>query len=72
MSLRLLLDENLSERLLLSLEDCYPGSNHVRQLGLGGATDRTIWAFAGHGWSVLISAMRAMAEQPSSSSAASH
>jgi predicted nuclease of predicted toxin-antitoxin system len=54
MSLRLLLDENLSERLLLSLEDCYPDSNHVRQLGLGGATDRTIWSFAGQEGFVLV------------------
>lgn len=43
MSIRLLLDENLSERLLPLLSDRFPESRHVRLLGLGGADDLTIW-----------------------------
>lgn len=43
MSVRLLLDENLSERLLPLLAERFPGSSHVRQLGLGGASDLAIW-----------------------------
>jgi predicted nuclease of predicted toxin-antitoxin system len=42
-SVRLLLDENLSERLLPLLAERFPGSRHVRQLGLGGASDLAIW-----------------------------
>lgn len=43
MSVRLLLDENLSERLLPLLLDRFPDSSHVRLLGLGGADDPVIW-----------------------------
>ncbi|MBD2719457.1 MULTISPECIES: DUF5615 family PIN-like protein [unclassified Synechococcus] len=43
MSVSLLLDENLSERLLPLLSDRFPESGHVRLLGLGGADDLTIW-----------------------------
>ena len=43
MSECLLLDENLSERLLPSLEERFPGSRHIRLLGLSGASDTEIW-----------------------------
>jgi len=42
----LLLDENLSERLLPFLLDHFSGSQHIRQQGLGGAPDREIWDYA--------------------------
>jgi predicted nuclease of predicted toxin-antitoxin system len=42
----LLFDENLSERLLPLLIDRFPGSQHIRQHGLGGASDRKIWSYA--------------------------
>lgn len=41
--MRLLFDENLAEHLTNDLADVYPGSAHVRSLGLGGASDRAIW-----------------------------
>ncbi len=41
--MKLLFDENLSPGLVQSLEPEYPGSSHVRTLGLLGATDRAIW-----------------------------
>ncbi len=41
--MKLLFDENLSSRLVQALEPEYPGSAHVRALGLGGATDAAIW-----------------------------
>ena len=44
--MRLLFDENLSERLVSSLGDAYPGSSHVRAVGLAGATDERIWSYA--------------------------
>ena len=43
MSIRLLLDGNLSERLLPLLSDRFPDSGHVRLKGLGGADDLVIW-----------------------------
>ncbi len=43
MAMKLLFDENLSERLVRGLADLFPGSDHVIPLGLGGAADRTIW-----------------------------
>ena len=44
--MRLLLDQNLSRRLVRMLEHDYPSSSHVAELGLGTATDREIWDFA--------------------------
>ncbi len=41
--MKLLFDENLSPKLVQALEPEYPGSAHVRTLGLRGATDDTIW-----------------------------
>jgi predicted nuclease of predicted toxin-antitoxin system len=46
MTARLLLDENLSERLLPRLIDLFPGSAHVRTLGHGGASDTFVWEIA--------------------------
>jgi len=40
---KLLFDENLAARLVTDLADFYPGSAHILSLGLGGASDRTIW-----------------------------
>ena len=46
MPTRLLLDENLSERLVRSLSGRFPDSLHVRALGLGGTTDLALWDLA--------------------------
>ena len=46
MSSQLLFDENLSPRLPALLGDQFPGSRHVRDVGLRGATDQDIWNFA--------------------------
>jgi len=43
---RLLLDENLSEKLLPLLIEQFPNSCHVRLIGLGGASDTAIWEWA--------------------------
>jgi predicted nuclease of predicted toxin-antitoxin system len=49
--MRLLLDENLSFRLVRALEDIYPGTAHVREMGLLGAEDERIWRHAAeHGF----------------------
>ena len=44
--MKLLSDQNLSHRLCGELEVVFPGSAHVRLLGLAEADDRTIWEFA--------------------------
>ena len=46
MSRKLLFDENLSPRLPALLGDQFPGSRHVRDVVLRGATDQDIWNFA--------------------------
>lgn len=49
MAIRLLLDENLSERLLPSVLDVFPGSDHVRMLRTEGLSDSALWELAGDG-----------------------
>ena len=44
--MRLLFDENLSFRLVRELVDVYPDSAHVRDIGLLGAADQAVWAYA--------------------------
>jgi predicted nuclease of predicted toxin-antitoxin system len=43
---KLLFDENLSPRLVELLADVFPGSAHVRDVGLASATDADVWAYA--------------------------
>jgi len=50
----LLLDQNLSAQLLLDLSSAFPGSAHVRELGLAEADDEAIWRHAArHGFTIL-------------------
>jgi predicted nuclease of predicted toxin-antitoxin system len=42
----LLFDENLSPRLVSAMVGSFPGSIHIRDVGLKGATDLEIWSFA--------------------------
>ena len=44
--MRLLFDEQLSEDLSKLLQDIFPDSLHVRQIGSGGAKDGTVWQLA--------------------------
>ena len=44
--MKLLLDENISRRLLPLLADAYPGSTHVVLQGLQQAGDVEVWEFA--------------------------
>ncbi len=44
--MKLLLDQNLSPRLVRTLEAVYPGSSHVRLVGLRDADDAVVWEFA--------------------------
>ena len=54
MSVRLLFDQNLSFRLAQLLDDVYPGSAHVRPLGMDQADDLVIWQYAAaHGFVIV-------------------
>ena len=53
MKVRLLFDENLSERLLPALLELFPQSDHVRRLNAAGASDHTVWELARSGGFVL-------------------
>lgn len=44
--MKLLLDENLSRRLVPHIQDLFPGSAHVSSFGLLQTPDREIWRFA--------------------------
>jgi len=44
--MKLLLDENLSRRIVPSLQEAFPGSTHVALVGLERADDREVWDFA--------------------------
>jgi len=45
--MKLLLDENLSRHLLAAIDDLFPESVHVAQVGLtSGTPDRKIWDYA--------------------------
>ena len=52
--MKLLFDENLSHRLVGSLASLFPGSTHVREVGLERADDRAIWTYAiEHGHAIV-------------------
>lgn len=53
--MKLLFDENLSHRLAKSLSDLYPGSVHLRDCGLRGASDEEVWRYARENNFVLVS-----------------
>lgn len=44
--MRLLLDQNLSQRLKSVLIDLYPDTIHVKDVGLESADDINVWTFA--------------------------
>ncbi len=44
--MKLLFDQNLSYRLVQTLHTEFPESQHVRDIGLGEATDEAVWQYA--------------------------
>lgn len=52
--MKLLIDQNLSYRLVKQLQDLFPGTEQVKRLGLVGHRDINIWGFARqHGFVIL-------------------
>jgi predicted nuclease of predicted toxin-antitoxin system len=52
---KLLLDENLSDRMIHRITDLYPDSEHVKTLGLINTDDVVIWEFAKTNGFVIVS-----------------
>jgi predicted nuclease of predicted toxin-antitoxin system len=52
---KLLFDQNLSYRLVAVLGDVYPGSLHVRQVGLEQGSDLEVWEYARDHGLVIVS-----------------
>ena len=44
--MKLLFDENLPPRLARLFDDLYPGSTHLRECDLRGASDSEVWLYA--------------------------
>ncbi len=44
--MKLLLDQNISRKLVKELKDLFPGSNHVYLLGLHKDSDEVVWNYA--------------------------
>lgn len=53
--MKLLFDQNLSHRLVALVSDCYPGSVHVPDVGLGRADDVAVWAYASNHGLIIVS-----------------
>ena len=53
-ALKLLLDQNLSHKLLLSLDTNFPDSTQARLIGLDHVGDATLWRYArDHGYALV-------------------
>ena len=51
--MKLLFGQNLSSRLVQALQDLYPGSAHVKDVGLESADDAAVWEHAKeHGFTI--------------------
>ena len=53
--MKLLLDENLSDQIIHRIIDLYPGSEHVKTLGLINTDDAVIWEYAKTNGFVIVS-----------------
>ena len=52
--MKLLLDENLSRRVVPFIQDSWPGSTQVALVGLEQTDDQTIWRYAqAHGYTIV-------------------
>jgi predicted nuclease of predicted toxin-antitoxin system len=51
---KLLFDENLSDRIVSEVLDLYPESTHIKSYGLMQTSDTLIWSFAKqHGYAIV-------------------
>jgi len=51
---KLLLDENVSDKIVQRIADLFPGSTHVKAIGLKEADDSVVWEWAKqHGFTIV-------------------
>lgn len=53
--MKLLFDQNLPTRIVHSLSDIFPNSQHVKSLGMAATDDRAIWNYARENGFAIIS-----------------
>ena len=53
--MRFLYDQNLSYRLVAELQDLYPNSLHVRDIGMKESDDSDIWDYAAQNGYIIVS-----------------
>jgi predicted nuclease of predicted toxin-antitoxin system len=53
--LKLLFDQNLPDKLVISLQDIFPNSRHVKRLQLSNVPDREVWNFVKQNGFTIIS-----------------
>ncbi len=53
--MKLLFDQNLSRRLVISLQSDFPQSVHVQDAGLSKSSDETVWNYAKANGLVIVS-----------------
>ena len=53
--MKLLFDENLWHKLVQLLEDLFPNSIHVREVGLKAADDPLVWEYAKDNGLIMVS-----------------
>lgn len=52
--MKLLLDENVSDRIVPRIADLFPGSTHLKTIDLKKADDSAVWAWAKqHGFTIV-------------------
>ena len=52
--MKLLLDEDLSDSIVSRISDSFPGSTHIKAVGLKEADDSVVWEWAKqHGFSIV-------------------
>ena len=52
--MKLLLDENLSDRIISRVADLFPDSTHIKAVGLREADDFVVWEWAKkHGFTIV-------------------
>jgi hypothetical protein len=61
---KLLLDENLSPRLVRLIDDLFAGSVHVRSVGFKQTLDREIWEFARFNGFAILTRMQTSRTSP--------
>jgi len=52
--MKVLLDQNISRKLVKELQEAFPGSTHIALLGLQKASDEEVWNYArGNGFTIV-------------------